>query len=318
MRIEALECFHEIMKSGSIRQAASSRYITQQGLSKVVQSLETELGVRLFQKRGRNIVPTAEGLTLDEFAQEVIAAHAELHRRLKMIAVEEDTSAVSNMPLYITPFVGNGLFGKLRSEMDEAQIGTDQLIIREANVKDIIASFKAGEIDLALLNMLEEDYVRLQALAKPVTLLTSEIVLVVPRVLYNALPKKAVTPEIFSRLPIAYYNDDVLNGFVNEFCRSAGYSELRLFNHSTNISSIHSMVENGQCATFGDTFSLTLKEAMEGIVLMPFDPPQRFVVFFLINPELNESSPQRRYISRFKEMLYDNHGAFLRDSFMNV
>lgn len=27
MRIEALECFHEIMKSGSIRQAASSRYI---------------------------------------------------------------------------------------------------------------------------------------------------------------------------------------------------------------------------------------------------------------------------------------------------
>ncbi len=78
------------------------------------------------------------------------------------------------------------------------------------------------------------------------------------------------------------------------------------------------MVENGQCATFGDTFSLTLKEAMEGTVLMPFDPPQRFVVFFLINPELNESSPQRRYISRFKEMLYDNHGAFLRDSFMNV
>ena len=99
MRIEALECFHEIMKSGSIRQAASSRYITQQGLSKVVQSLETELGVRLFQKRGRNIVPTAEGLILDEFAQEVIAAHTELHRRLKMIAVEEDASALFSYQL---------------------------------------------------------------------------------------------------------------------------------------------------------------------------------------------------------------------------
>ena len=100
MRIEVLECFHEIMKSGSIRQAASSRYITQQGLSKVVQSLEIELGVRLFQKRGRNIVPTAEGLILDEFAQEVIAAHAELHQRLKMIAVEDDTSGDEYATVY--------------------------------------------------------------------------------------------------------------------------------------------------------------------------------------------------------------------------
>lgn len=84
MRIEALECFHEIMKSGSIRQAANNRYITQQGLSKVVQSLEAELGVRLFQKSGRNLVPTAQGIMLDEFAQLVIKDYRDLRERLRV------------------------------------------------------------------------------------------------------------------------------------------------------------------------------------------------------------------------------------------
>lgn len=320
MRIEALECFHEIMKSGSIRQAATNRYITQQGLSKVVQSLEAELGVPLFQKSGRNVIPTAQGVMLDEFAQTVIEDYEDLRQRLKALSVSEGTEVSSAIVLWTTPFVGNGLFNMLRAEMNEAQVGVDKLMVHESSFEDILHFFKAGDIDLALLNMREDDYVQLRSLVKPVVLFTSEVVLMVPPDIYRSFPGKVITPEVFASLPIAYYNDHVLNRLVSKFCGVDGDAgaKSRLLNHTTNISSIHAAVNDGRAVTFSDTFSLSVRNAMEGAVPVPLDPPQRFVVCFLVDPALGDSSPQRRYVSRFKEMLYDNHSAFIRDSFINL
>ncbi|MEI3376247.1 MAG: LysR family transcriptional regulator [Coriobacteriales bacterium] len=320
MRIEALECFHEIMKSGSIRQAATNRYITQQGLSKVVQSLEAELGVPLFQKSGRNVIPTAQGIMLDEFAQTVIEDYEDLRQRLKALSVSEGTESSSAIVLWTTPFVGNGLFNMLRTEMDEAQVGVDRLMVHESSFENIIESFKAGHIDLALLNMREDDYAQLRSHVKPVVLFTSEVMLMVPLDIYRTLPGKTVTPDVFTTLPIAYYNDHVLNRLVRKFCEFGvnPETESRLLNHTTNISNIHAMVNKGLAVTFSDTFSLSVHNVMEGAVPVPLDPPQRFIVCFLVDPALGDSSPQRRYISRFKEMLYDNHSAFIRDSFINL
>lgn len=315
MRIEALECFHEIMKSGSIRQAASNSYMTQQGLSKMVQSLEGELGVRLFQKRGRNVVPTPQALMLDDFAKNVIGDYRELLGRLKASPAEGQSA--SEMILCITPFVGNGFFDMLRPEMDKSQIGNDDLILREGCIEDILESFQAGAIDFALLNIPEADYAELRPLLNPTALLVSEIVLMVPRSLMGSVSGKTVTPETLAHLPIAYYNDGVLNRLVEKFSESAGVPKPKLLQHSTNISSIHALVNEGRAVTFSDTFSLTVRNGMKNVVPVPLDPPQRFVICFLVDPALDDSSPQWRYVSRFKEMLYDNHGAYLRDSFLS-
>lgn len=209
----------------------------------------------------------------------------------------------------------------LRAEMEEAHIGADKLLIHESSFEEILHSFKSGDIDLALLNMGEDDYVRLRSFMSPVVLLTSEVVLMVPPDIYRTFPGKVITPDVFADLPIAYYNDRVLNQLVSTFCGDAdgdANANPMLLNHSTNISSIHTAVNEGRAATFSDTFSLSVHNAVEGAIPVPMDPAQRFIVCFLVNPALSDSSPQRRYVSRFKEMLYDNHSAFIRDSFINL
>lgn len=317
MRIEALECFHEVMKSGSIRQAAGNRYISQQGLSKIIQSLEAELGTTLFQKSGRNVVPTREALLLDEFAKEVIAGYGHLLAQLNADAAGEG-GASPGIVLHTTAFVANAIFNMLRPEMDEEQIGIDQLIIREDSLDNILEMFFSGKIDFALLNISEADYRDMRSAVDTLEVFVADIVLMVPRNLAATIPGRRITPEVLVRLPVAYYNDGVLNRLVRRFCESADVEQPVSLMHSTNISSIHDMVNTGRAVTFSDTFSLTMRNAMEDAIPMALWPPQRFVVCFLISPKLDDSSPQRRYASRFKEMFFSNHGAFLRDSFIDL
>ena len=66
MRIEDLRYFVRVAEAGSISQAAQDHYITQQGLSRIISSLENELGVKLL-RRGKNLSLTPAGeAVLDE------------------------------------------------------------------------------------------------------------------------------------------------------------------------------------------------------------------------------------------------------------
>ena len=61
MRIETLGYFLEIARCGSFTQAADNLFISQQGLSKAIKSLEGELDASLFVKDGRRVALSEEG-----------------------------------------------------------------------------------------------------------------------------------------------------------------------------------------------------------------------------------------------------------------
>ena len=61
MTREMLTCFRVAAELEHITRAADKLYITQSALSKMIRSLEEELEVTLFQRRGRNVVLTAAG-----------------------------------------------------------------------------------------------------------------------------------------------------------------------------------------------------------------------------------------------------------------
>lgn len=71
MEIRQLENFLEVYKQMSITKAANNMYITQQGMSKSVRSLESELGVPLFIRSGSNIVPTEYARILVRYAEQI-------------------------------------------------------------------------------------------------------------------------------------------------------------------------------------------------------------------------------------------------------
>lgn len=61
MRMEDLRYLIQVAESGSISQAAETCYITQQGLSRIISSLEKELGVALFHRSSNHIRLTDMG-----------------------------------------------------------------------------------------------------------------------------------------------------------------------------------------------------------------------------------------------------------------
>ena len=73
MDIDELESFAAVCRSGSFTQAARLRRLTQPGVSRHVQRLEQELGVRLFERGGRALTLTPAGSKLLGYAEEALA-----------------------------------------------------------------------------------------------------------------------------------------------------------------------------------------------------------------------------------------------------
>lgn len=67
-----LRSFVQIVELGSITAAAERLQIAQPALSRQVQALEEELGVRLLRRHGRGVIPTEEGQTLSDRARKVL------------------------------------------------------------------------------------------------------------------------------------------------------------------------------------------------------------------------------------------------------
>ena len=74
MQIKQLEYLVKIVENGSISKAAEQLYITQPNLTKAVNSLEKEYGIRIFNRKARGVELTAEGKEFMRYARKVIAA----------------------------------------------------------------------------------------------------------------------------------------------------------------------------------------------------------------------------------------------------
>lgn len=72
MDTKELKNFLQVYEDRSITKAAKSLFITPQGLSKSIKSLEDELSVALFYRTPRGIIPTEHGIALKQKAHHIM------------------------------------------------------------------------------------------------------------------------------------------------------------------------------------------------------------------------------------------------------
>jgi DNA-binding transcriptional LysR family regulator len=77
-RIRWLIIFVRVAETGSFSRSAESLGLGQPTVSKAIDSLETELGAKLFSRNTRNIVLTEEGKTILQAARKVVESYEEL------------------------------------------------------------------------------------------------------------------------------------------------------------------------------------------------------------------------------------------------
>lgn len=78
MDIRAIEYFVQTFKEQNISKAANTLFISQQGLSKSIRSLETELGVPLFYRTKTGVEPTEYANLILPYAQAIVSNYIQL------------------------------------------------------------------------------------------------------------------------------------------------------------------------------------------------------------------------------------------------
>lgn len=82
MDIRQLRYFLRICNDGSILKASQNVFISQQALSKIISSMEQEIGAPLFFRSSRGLVPTEIGLQFKKLAQPVVDAMDQLNEEI--------------------------------------------------------------------------------------------------------------------------------------------------------------------------------------------------------------------------------------------
>ncbi len=71
-RLKPLRAFCQTVRMGSVSRAAEALFVSQPAVSQQLQALERDLGVVLFERSGRRLVPSREGQLLYDMAQPLV------------------------------------------------------------------------------------------------------------------------------------------------------------------------------------------------------------------------------------------------------
>ncbi len=215
MTVTQLECFRAVARRRHFARAADSLGKTQPALTVHVQRLEADLGVRLFERTGRQVLLTSAGEILLPYAEKILADTTEA--RLRMSEVHGGTLGVVRIgviPTIAAHFLP-AVFREFQSRFPKVTV----LLREESTTPMLTALLHSGEIDLSIaLRPLRS------AGLKPRTLFTEEFCVAVS--LQHALSTQASVPIarlkrekfIFYKTPGHNTRETTL-----QYCRTAGF-----------------------------------------------------------------------------------------------
>lgn len=192
LNLDQLEAFAAVVELGSFSAAAARLSLTQPAISFQIRQLEGRLGLRLVERVGRRVQPTAAGLDLLPHIRRIDAAVASAaeamayHTRGVAGRVRLGTGATACT--YLLPPV----LSKLRRRFPLLEI-----VVRTGNSVDILRELDDNALDVALVTLPAPG--RMFTVEK---LIDDEIVAVFPP---SLKPPRAVTPVALAALPVLLY-----------------------------------------------------------------------------------------------------------------
>ena len=106
MNIRGLSAFRAVMEFGTVTEAANRLHITQPAMSRLISTLEQDLGFKLFHRRRKRLFPTAEAEVFYRDAQRILAAVDEIPRLARDIRAHVGTRLrIVTMPRAAEGFV---------------------------------------------------------------------------------------------------------------------------------------------------------------------------------------------------------------------
>lgn len=142
----ALELFHIVAKTGSISRAAGELGMEPSTLTRHIGRLEQEVGIRLFHRSGRGMVPTDAGALLLQEAAKVVAAL--LHTR--RVAADLRAEGPSQIVIALQPTIAQVCSEPIARALSRA-FPRARIQLREGFGYEMVEWLREGTVDVALI-----------------------------------------------------------------------------------------------------------------------------------------------------------------------
>jgi len=260
-----LQCFAAVAENLHFRKAAEQINISQPALSAQVSQLEEMLGVLLFERTRRRVLPTPIGRELAERANAILRSVSDLEE----FAQGSRTPLSGILRLGVLPTLGPYLLPHFLPEM-RRRYPDLKLYLREESADRLLADLAAGQFDLILIS------------SAPATDQHLTVVPLFREPLWAVLPlghslaaKDSLAPtDLAGELLIVLEVGDGLREAVLSLCHAAGSREHPDF-RATSLDSLRQMVATGLGATCLPALYVDAEaRADEQVVVRRFaDPP---------------------------------------------
>lgn len=145
LNLKHLRYFWVVASQGSITKASKSLHLTPQTISGQLRVLEDNLGVKLFEKEGRNLRLTREGTTVFSYADEMFKIAGELEDQLGNSSQRKDQVLKVGIAMVVPKLLAYRVLAPV-IDMDPPT----RMVCHEAPLVDLLADLSVHKLDLVL------------------------------------------------------------------------------------------------------------------------------------------------------------------------
>lgn len=155
MTLQQMEYIVAVYRTRHFAKAAESCGVTQPTLSAMVQKMETELGIKIFERSSQKVTPTPIGKAVVEQAWKVL----QRAKRIKDIVDEEKKSIQGTLRIGILPTIAPYLLPRFFSQMQD-KYPELEMKVWELKTSEMKKAIDKGEIDVGIMVDIEglDDY----------------------------------------------------------------------------------------------------------------------------------------------------------------
>jgi len=147
MTLKQIQVFIAIAKIENITQAADTLFLTQSACSMALTNLEEQLGIELFERRGKKLILNDKGKLLLPKAVNIIQAVEEAQA---LILSSEDRQLVGQLIIGASSTIGNYILPKIIGNFANEHVKT-KLTLQVGNTEKIIHQLLKFNIDIGMI-----------------------------------------------------------------------------------------------------------------------------------------------------------------------
>ena len=246
MTLNQIYYFQTVARYENYRKAAEELYISQPSLSRSIASLESELGVLLFEKNGRGVNLTKGGNLFLEYADRIIDECEIAKNKMKEMASDGGKIDIG----YVFPLASHYIPHNVRDFLNKKENKNVTFNFFQNHTSAIAKKVRSGELDVGFGGYIDKEEFEF------FPVLSEEMVLITPKGHELESHKKVSIQELRNYPVIGYDRESWLGNYTKQLYRRLAFAP----NIVVECPDEHSIV-----ALVSEDFGIALVPAIEEI-----------------------------------------------------